>query len=117
MQAEHEIMLLPGGRHDFLLQRIVSPPAQREAAGKQHKSAKRKQTSTPSAAHVLATPWLLLDLAVERGTVQSIPVDRVIPVGAKQIIHRGDPRTRHRQRRRHCACAIWQTDTGRSAGW
>src|SRR3984893_13085294 len=117
MQAEHEIMLLPGGGHDFLLQRIVSPPAQHEAAGKQQESAQRKQTPTASAAHMRATPWLLPDLAVERATVQSIPVDRVIVVQAKQIIHRGDPRTRHRLVRRHCACAAWQTDTGRSAGW
>jgi hypothetical protein len=76
-------MLLPGGGHDFLLERIISPPAQREAAGKQQKSAQRKQTPTASAAHMRAIPWVLLDLAVERGTIQSIPVDRVIPVGAK----------------------------------
>src|SRR5258706_13004597 len=74
----HEITLLFGSRHDFLLQRIVFPPTQREATGKQQQSAKRKQAAAPSAPHLRAASWRLFGVAVERGAVQPMPVDRVI---------------------------------------
>jgi hypothetical protein len=40
--AGHEIAILPGRRQDLLLQGMVSPPAEHEAAGKQQRSAERK---------------------------------------------------------------------------
>src|SRR6476646_7799384 len=50
-------VLLLGSRHDLTLLRIVSPRAQRKAAGEQQNSGKREQAAAPSAARFSAMLW------------------------------------------------------------
>ncbi len=111
--AGHEITLLLGGRHDLLLLRIVSPRAQHEAAGERQESAQARTDARPIGA---APGAASASSRVSRSTGRAflpIELDHVIPIGGAKIIHRGGPRTRHRPRRRRCACAAWQRDKGR----
>src|SRR4029077_8676425 len=108
-----KIPLLLGSRHDLALLRVVSPRAQRKASGEQQKSAKRERPPAPSAARFSAMLWRLLDAAAESRLVLRILGDGVVSIQDPKLIHWADPRTRHRLRHRRCACATWQTDTGR----
>src|ERR1700733_163230 len=110
-QAGHEVGFLLGGRHDLLMLRIVSPRAEREAAGERQERSQRNQTPTPPA--TLAGPRRVPGLAFDRGTVLSLEADHVIPIGEAEIIHWEGPRICHRPRRRRCACAAWRRDMGR----
>src|SRR5262249_25497189 len=105
-----KVPLLLGSRHDLALLRIVSPRAQRKAAGEEQKSTKREHPPAPSVARFSAMLWRLLGVAAESRFVQPILGDRVVSIEDPNLIHWADPRTRHRLRPRRCACAAWQTD-------
>src|ERR1700746_1636344 len=108
-----KVPLLLDSRHDWALLRIVSPRAQRKAAGEEQNSGKREQAPAPSAARFSAMLWRLLDVAAESRFVQPILGDPVVSIEDPKLIHWAGPRTRHRLRHRRCAFATWRTDTGR----
>ncbi len=113
LQGWHSITLVLGSRGHLSLLRKVIQRAQREAAGEEHKSSQREQPPAPSPARPLAISGRFLDVWFDVWPSRRVAVDHIASVTEIEIIHWGDPRTRHRLRRRRCSCAASQTDTGR----
>jgi hypothetical protein len=87
VHAGHEITLPFGCRHDLLMLRIVTPCAERDATGKQQKSAKREQTSAPSAPHCRTSLRRALRPPINAPVVARIASGRVVPIADTNVNH------------------------------